>query len=255
MDSVRAMTYNVRVDTPEDAANVWRHRRDAVASTVRYHAPDVVGLQEPLAAQLDDLRERLEGYRFVGQSRASAEAAGEYVPVGYRAARFEAVDSETFWLSETPGIEGSVGWDATHPRVCTRATLRDRESGESVVVFCVHLDHKGREARKRGAELVRERAVGVESGRVLVLGDFNCEAGDPPHDLLASSFDDARAVTPHDHGPNTSRTDFRDLIADWTIDHVFVGDDWTVESRAACSDQYDDGRYPSDHLPVVVDLS
>ncbi|WP_435096677.1 endonuclease/exonuclease/phosphatase family protein [Halarchaeum sp. P4] len=255
MDPVRVMTYNVRVDTPEDGANVWRHRRDAVASTVRYHAPDVLGLQEPLAAQLEDLRERLPAYRFVGQSRASAEAAGEYVPIGYRPERFELRNHDTFWLSETPDIEGSVGWDATHPRVCTRATLRERASGEVVVVFCVHLDHKGRTARRNGAELVRERAVGVPNGRVVVLGDFNCEAGDPPYERLTSSFRDARACATHDHGPNTSRTDFRSLIADWTIDHVFVDDAWTVKGRAACSDQYDDGRYPSDHLPVVVDLA
>jgi len=254
MDPVRVMTYNVRVDTPEDGADAWRYRRDALASTIRYHDPDVLGLQEPLREQLTDVRERVD-YRFVGASRGAGEAADEYVPIGFRRERFALVDTGTFWLSETPDISGSVGWDATHPRICTRARLRDRESDEEFVVFCLHLDHDGKRARRRGAELVRERAAAITDARVVVVGDFNCEAGDPPHDLLADSFRDARDAATHDHGPNTSRTDYRSLDPDRTIDHVFVSDEWDVRTRAACSDQYGDGRYPSDHLPVVVDLA
>ncbi|GAD52318.1 endonuclease/exonuclease/phosphatase family protein [Halarchaeum acidiphilum MH1-52-1] len=254
MDSVRAMTYNVRVDTPEDGEDGWTYRRDAVAGTIRYHDPGVLGLQEPLAGQLADVRERLERYRFVGRSRGSGEGVGEHVPIGYDADRFALVDDETFWLSETPTVAGSVGWDGAHPRVCTRARLRERASGDELELYCVHLDHEGRTARERGAELVRERAA-ASAVPTIVLGDFNCEAGDPAHDVLTRTLRDARDIATYDHGPNTTRTDYRRLRPEWTIDHVLVSDAWTVDSRAACSDQYGDGRYPSDHLPVVVDLS
>uniref|UniRef100_UPI001901EF34 endonuclease/exonuclease/phosphatase family protein n=1 Tax=Halarchaeum acidiphilum TaxID=489138 RepID=UPI001901EF34 len=119
MDSVRAMTYNVRVDTPEDGEDGWTYRRDAVAGTIRYHDPGVLGLQEPLAGQLADVRERLERYRFVGRSRGSGEGVGEHVPIGYDADRFALVDDETFWLSETrPSPGASAG---TAP---TRASAR-----------------------------------------------------------------------------------------------------------------------------------
>jgi len=254
MDPVRAMTYNVRVDTPEDGEDGWPYRRDAVAGTIRYHDPDVLGLQELLAGQLADVRERLDRYRFVGRSRGAGEATDEYVPVGYAHDRFELVESETFWLSETPTVAGSVGWDAVHPRVCTSARLRERASGEQFAVYCIHLDHEGRTARERGAELVRAR-VAASDVPTIVLGDFNCEAGDPAHDVLTESLRDSRAAATYDHGPNTTRNDYRTLHADWTIDHVLLSDAWSVDSRAVCSDQYANGRYPSDHLPVVVDLS
>ena len=53
------MTYNLRVAAPRDAEPSWAKRRDAVASVIRFHDPDVVGVQEALPRMLDDLDARL----------------------------------------------------------------------------------------------------------------------------------------------------------------------------------------------------
>lgn len=74
MDPLRVLSYNVRVDTEEDGDDAWPHRRDEVAATLRYHAPDVLGLQEPLAHQFDYLRERLDG-AVVGDANLEPAAA------------------------------------------------------------------------------------------------------------------------------------------------------------------------------------
>ncbi|MFC7166260.1 endonuclease/exonuclease/phosphatase family protein [Halospeciosus flavus] len=254
---LRAMTYNVRLDTDEDGEHAWPHRADAVASTVRFHRPAVVGLQEPKANQLRDLCERLPNYTFVGEPRDGED--GEHTPVGFRSERFDCVDHDTFWLSETPDDVGSVGWDGSHPRIATWAVLEDAASDTRFVHVNTHLDHEGETARLEGARLVRERAADLrEHGPVVLTGDCNCEPGEPAYDALtaeASPFRDVRDVSPHaPHGPRTSFTEFDSLVEDMLIDHVFVTGAFDAEQCGTATDHDDAGHYPSDHLPVVANL-
>lgn len=263
MTALRLLTYNVRYDTPEDGDRSWEYRRDALADVVRSYDPDVVGFQEPLAHQLADLRERLADHRIVGRDRAAAPDEGEYVPVGYRSERFEIADEQTFWLSETPDEPGSVGWDAGFPRIATCVRLRD-ETGDTAVVHCnVHLDHSGERARLESAALLRRRLESFADGDPVILsGDFNCEADAPPIRRLVDAdapglrFRDARAVaTQAVEGPGTTRNDYDSLLAGMEIDHVLVTPDVGVERVATRADRDEDGRFPSDHLPVVADLT
>jgi endonuclease/exonuclease/phosphatase family metal-dependent hydrolase len=254
------MTFNVRYDTPEDGVHDWAGRRDAVAATVRFHRPDVVGFQEPLAHQLSDLRERLPGYRVVGRGRGETPSDGEHAPVGFRTDRFALDERTTFWLSETPDEPGSVGWDADLPRVATCVRLRDRETGTALWHCNTHLDHQGERARLEGARLLARRLPELRGGNdALLTGDFNCETGDPPHRALIgddTSLRDARAASSFPtHGPETTRTDFESLVPDRAIDHVLVTPGVGVEQVGTCTDVDADGTFPSDHLPVVAHLS
>jgi endonuclease/exonuclease/phosphatase family metal-dependent hydrolase len=259
---LRALTYNVRRDVADDEPYDWAGRRDAVASTVRFHRPDVVGLQEPLAGQYDDLRDALGAYEWVGQSRGAGEREEEFCPVGYRRDRFERLAGGTFWLSETPEEPGSVGWDASWPRIVTWVRLRDRRADETLTYLNTHLDHEGERARRRAARLIRDRLADLRDGGPVVLGgDFNCTDDGEPYRILAGEGDhesplvDARDASPHPpHGPDTTRTDFESLVLDRHIDHVFV-DGLDVAGYGVAADQVGDGWYPSDHMPVVVDLA
>ncbi|WP_254272058.1 endonuclease/exonuclease/phosphatase family protein [Haloarcula marina] len=260
MDKARVMSFNVRYDAPEDGLDNWSHRRRLVASTIRYHGPDIVGTQEAQAHQILELETVLPSYDWVGDPRDTVEAGGEHTAIGYRTSRFDCEATETFWLSETPDEPGSVGWDAAYPRVATSARLRDRDSGEVVVVVNTHLDHKGARARREGIDLILSYIDDTVDGEPVVLnGDFNCVVGDPAHERAdghalpdGRELRDTRDLSPFQHGPTTTRTDFHDLIPDMGIDHVFVGSDTVVDGWAAVADR-DDEHYASDHLPVVVD--
>ena len=262
MDPLRVMTFNVRLDTADDGGDAWPHRRELVAETIRYHAPDVVGLQEPFAHQLDFIDDALPGYDWVGRSRGVGEEEGEHTPIGFRSTRFSLDETDTFWLSETPDEEGSVGWDGSHPRVATWARLDDATADRPLVHLNTHLDNVGERARREGAALVGDRLVDLAPGATPVLtGDFNCLAGDPPHARLDGlDLGDGRRLEPtaetatHYHGPTTSRTDFHDLDPGRKIDHVFVPTDRSVTTHVVLTDR-DDERYPSDHLPVVADVT
>ncbi|MFB6151939.1 MAG: endonuclease/exonuclease/phosphatase family protein [Haloarculaceae archaeon] len=299
-ETVRVLSYNVRRDVAADGDYDWAGRRDAVVSTIRFHRPDVVGLQEPLAHQYDDLREALGAFTWVGTSREAGDRDGEFCPVGVRTDRFDRLGSGTFWLSETPDEPGSVGWDATYPRVVTWVRLRDRHTGERLAYLNTHFDHEGERARPESARLLRDRVRTVADGAtVAVGGDFNCTPDGPAYAVLAGGADadpdpdpdaaaapgagrtdggeqrqsrarrdaesaaagsesrlvDARLAAPHaPHGPGTTRTDFESLLPDERIDHVFV-DGFDVAGYGVGADLAPDGSFPSDHLPVVVDLS
>lgn len=51
------MSFNIRLDHVADSLNNWKYRKDAAAQMIIYYAPDVVGMQEVLKNQLDDLKE------------------------------------------------------------------------------------------------------------------------------------------------------------------------------------------------------
>ena len=253
MTDLRAFSYNVRYANPDDAHDVWEERRAGVAALLRFHAPAVLGLQEPLPAQFDYLADQLPAYELVGQGRADGD--GEHVPVGYRRDRFERLESNTFWLSDAPD-DVSVAWGASHPRVATWVRLAEREGDAEFVVCNTHFDHESARARRRSADLVRDRLAEVagDAPRIL-LGDLNCTPGSEPHDrLTAGDLRDAAAVARYQHGPATSLTDFQTLIHGRRIDHVLVGPRADVRAFATLTDRDDRGRYPSDHLPVAARL-
>lgn len=256
MTALWVMSYNVRYDTPADGADAWAERRDAVCGVIRARQPDVVGLQEVLPRQFRDLRERLPGYQLIGRGR-KADGTGEHVPVAVRRDRFTLLDRETFWVSETPDTPGSIGWDAALPRIATRVRLRDERTDATYTVCNTHFDHTGERARAEAAKLLSRRLDGTEP--TILTGDFNCEAGSPPYDRLVgedgTTLRDARAAsTLPPFGPPTSRTDFGSLHPEWIIDHVFVDGSFTVRQCGTCSETDRRGRYPSDHLPVLVEL-
>lgn len=262
---VTAMSYNVRYDNPAESADPWRRRRDAVASVVRFHGPDLVGLQEALHDQVEDLEERLPDYEWLFAGRADPESAGEYAAVGYLRERFNLEADGTVWLSETPDEAGSCGWDARLPRLVRWARLREEETDVELYLFNTHFDHAGETARLESAKLLRDTVDELARNEpVVITGDLNCRAGSPPYEHLTGrdkssagrSLQDTHRTARHDHhGPTTTMTDFRNLVPEKKIDYVLVTSDVETAVHGVCSDTYDDGRYPSDHLPVIVRLS
>lgn len=266
VSSVRALSFNVRYDTESDGRDAWPTRRDAVVALLRYHRPDVVCLQELLSHQFEAVRDELDRYEWFGVGRVDGGDEGEFVPVGYDATRFERADAEAFWLSDTPEVPGSLGWDADYPRVVTRVTLRERETDAELHVASVHLDHGGATARAEGASVLRRR-LGELDGPVVVCGDFNCEPDSTPYRRLVGENDrgapplrDAKTLAEDGHyGPEKT---FHGFTGDPTerIDYVFVRD-CDVSLTATLTDRRDGrrgdddcGYYPSDHFPVVADV-
>jgi len=261
---LRVMTFNLRYDTPNDGANAWPNRRDWVAGLIRFHEADAVGVQEGLLRQLVDLDARLPGFARVGVGRTDGRTRGEYSAILYRTDRLEIVDSGTFWLSPTPEVPGSKGWDTAIERIATWARFRDRRTGCRHVHLNTHFDHLGEQARQESARLIRRRLATLSQGLPVVMtGDLNADPRSAPYRILTRDtiadalppLRDGYHVSRGGHyGPTGTWTEFKAIDPEKRIDYVLVSSPVTVLTHGILPDSWD-GRFPSDHLPVIASLA
>ena len=258
-DSLRLMTYNIRLDLAADGPNQWSNRRDWVAAQIQWLRPDIFGLQEVLPNQKADLIAALPRYRVFGGGRDGKDA-GEASPIGFDTQRFEYLDGGLFWLSPTPEVP-SKGWDAAYPRIVTWVRLRIHGSRQVVLAINTHWDHIGLVARRQSAaQMVRWiEAHAKRCDRLLVFGDFNSELDSEQMRALTQgtpALRDARADSKSaPFGPRGTFNEFKAAPTDSrTIDHILLGGGIDVERYAVIS-QVIEGRVPSDHFPVLADLT
>lgn len=252
---IRFMTFNIRFDTVQDAAagNRWADRVDAVVETLRRERPHVIGFQEAQKSQLADLTAALSEHSGVGKPRDVGDTA-EYVPVFFDAERFEMEEYGDFWLSETPEVEGSRGWDTDAPRHCTWIRLRERDSDFRFATFNTHLDVKGSLARAEAAKLIVTRTALVPDLPSVVLGDFNAaEKSDPLMILTAAGFRDTFRELHPDADDVQTVHGYKDLSGPTKIDYILCDRRWRAVTAEIIRDEAA-GRLPSDHFPVMADL-
>ena len=262
---IRVMTFNIRYDEPRDGVNAWSNRKELVASMIRFHNADLVGVQEALKRQMDDLETLLPEYSWVGVGRGDGKTAGEYSAIFYRKARFKSLESATFWLSETPNVPSS-GWDASYPRIVTWVKLQEIKTGKVFYHFNTHFDHRGVKARTESARLLLNRINQIRPALpVVVTGDFNFTESTDGYQILTgknagesgnskSALRDTRYVSQHGHhGPTSTFNEFKALVPDRKIDYVFVKGNIRVMQHGVLADTWD-GRWPSDHLPVLAEI-
>lgn len=249
------MTYNIRVDNTGDGVNQWNGRKNKVFDLLKKYDPDIIGVQEALHHQLMDIRDNLKDYEFFGKGREDGNQKGEYSAVLIRKDRFEILEKNTFWLSETPEIPGSKNWDAAITRVVSWAKLRDKKSKKDFIMINTHFDHIGKEARKKSAELLKARAGTLAQDLpVIVTGDFNFTRDAPPYQVMI----DPASISLIDTAPTDPPPTFCGFAVGAMscigIDYIFVTRQWDSGNYQVIRDN--DGKYyPSDHLPVMVTLT
>jgi len=265
---LRVMTFNIRYATPKDipSGNAWAQRKELLFKTIEAFDPDLLGTQEVLPTQGGELKERFaKSHEFIGVPRNDGKTSGEMAAVLFRRDRFEKVKDGTFWLSLTPEVVGSKGWDADLPRVVTWVELRDRRNNDRPLLFMnTHFDHLGKQARLESAKLMRKRMLelaGADGDKaILVTGDFNVPQYSPPYkELLNGSGvegDTLRLVeTFKDATPKPTTQDFTFNNFNGTNDRA-DRIDWVLRSdhfktvKAMIDRTNENGRYPSDHFPV-----
>lgn len=249
------MTLNMRYDNPEDGMNNWRFRRERIAGVIKAQEVDVLGTQELLSNQFNDLSGLLTGYQGVGVGRLDGAESGEYCAVFFRKDRFTLLDSGTFWLSETPEVVGSLGWDGACERIATWVVLRDRD-GRELFFIDTHLDHVGQVARDEGVSLLMKRIETLSGGRPVILtGDFNSEPGSSvvAHVQKDGVLRDAKAIAAQRSGTDWSFSDFGQIpeAERPLLDYIFVSGDIEAVRYEVLPDTFD-GGYVSDHAPVMA---
>lgn len=251
-------TYNLRYAS-DPSPNSWPERRPAVKALLDAYRPDVLGTQEGLYHQLKDLAADQPEYDWIGLGRDGG-SRGEFMAVFYRRDRLEPLEFDHFWLSDTPQVIASSSWGNAVRRMVTWVRFRDRSTGREFYFWNTHLDHEVQAAREKAAELIRQRIGQLPAELPLVLvGDFNAVAGaNRAYDILAreSGLSDTwYAARERRNEDANSFTGFEPLEHDGQrIDWILARGVRDVRVTEAVTLR-PEGRWPSDHLPVVAWLT
>jgi endonuclease/exonuclease/phosphatase family metal-dependent hydrolase len=263
--ALRVMSFNIRNSGARDGENHWTKRTDLVHSTIRAFDPDLLGLQEVLADQYDNLKQTFPEYTPVGVARDDGARKGEWSMVLYRNSRFEQISAGDFWLSDSPESVGSQGWDAACVRICSWAKLRDRATKKEFLFANTHFDHEGEVARINSALLLRARLAKLAGDAPVILsGDFNCTEESAPYKTIVAPaspeqaeqqqlFDSYRLVHPKTTESEASFHAFKGTTAGLRIDWILHSAQ-LKPTAAEIIQTNTDGRYASDHYPVTAVL-
>ena len=261
---LKVMTFNIRNGRAKDGVNNWNLRQDFVSDVIREYSADILGVQEAYRFQMDHLKKDFPDYEQVGIGRDGGEK-GEYSAILYRKERFLAIDSGTFWLSDTPK-KPSVSWGNRYRRICTWVRLIEKKSQRTFYVYNTHLDHQSQPAREKSVRLIIKRIQEREcDGPFILTGDFNAgednsvvkflkgegQAADSNPLTLIDSF---RVVHPDKKVVGTGNGGFKGNRDGPKIDYIFVAPKSTV-NKANIDTINKAGRYPSDHYPVTADIT
>jgi endonuclease/exonuclease/phosphatase family metal-dependent hydrolase len=255
--SIKVLTYNLRLDLTSDGDDDWAHRREFLLSQLQFYAPDIFGTQEGLPHQIQFLQKSLPNYGSESVGR-EGQGKGESTAIFYNKAKFALQQTHTFWLSPTPDTV-SMGWDAACLRVCTAVLLKNKAAKRQFWVFNTHLDHIGETARQNSIDLIlrKIRDFNPQHLPVIFMGDLNSTPDMPVIAKVKKELTDSREIseaTPFGPSGTFNGFKFNESVTK-LIDYVFVSKTpgLRVLKYAVLSDSKN-LHYPSDHLPVLVEM-
>jgi endonuclease/exonuclease/phosphatase family metal-dependent hydrolase len=264
ISNLKVMTFNIRYNNPSDSIYAWDNRKELVADVIKSYKPDMIGIQEALKGQVADLQNMLKDYSWFGVGRDDGKESGEFSVIFYRKDRIEKQSGSTFWLSETPDIAGSRSWGAGCNRIVTWIKLLYKPSGTQMYLFNTHFDNVSEQSRENSAALLLKKIGQISaSDPVIVTGDFNSTENSKTYDILTNSessgyLKDTRKfelkIPPE---PSFSFIGFPYHPEEGNlIDFIFVKNDkdFKLKKYQIITDNKK-GRYPSDHLPVFVEIA
>ncbi len=251
--SVRVLSQNLRCNN--DLYGFVKNRSQFVCAMLKNYEPDSFGVQEATEAWLLLLDESLgKNYARVGEPRDNAKNT-EYSAVYYRTDKYELLDSGTIWLSKTPEKFGSKSYLASMPRICTWATLRNKETGFAYTHINTHLDFLVEYTRSKQTDVLLSKIDELKkNGPLVCTGDFNADEKDKTYQKMSAVLDDCRLSAKETENAKTFHNYGRgDLFHSSAIDFIFVEKGTEVERYKIIKDTVD-GMYLSDHYGIMADI-
>ena len=255
---ITAMTFNIRVDTFIDGWNGWDFRKDKAVLMITNNSPDILGLQEALNNQVEHIQGSLPQYDSYAVGRSNGLKKGEACAILYKKDRFIKLDCGTFWFSDTPNVPGSKDWGNFPPRICSWIELFDRQTATAFYVYNLHLDNLSQNSREKSVRLLTKKiAANSPDKPFIVMGDFNMEATNPAMKYMQNSegpqmVDTWTAENVTQSGMGT-RHDFSGRTIGPRIDHIRISPNLSAKDIKIDTRKID-GRYPSDHFPVIAKI-
>lgn len=167
-------------------------------------SPDLIGTQELNCYWLDYITKNMTDYTTYGIIRGgdSEDNNSEMNAIIWSSSRFEEIEKNTFWLSETPNEESKYTYtdeegnpaEAGCNRICSYAVLKD--SDDILLFMNTHLDNASEQARTFGVLVILNKIDELKTAygkdiKIVLTGDFNEYIGDEACQRLASVLNDS----------------------------------------------------------------
>ena len=259
---VDALTFNIRFDNANDGDNAWPKRAVMVGEWIKSESPDVIGLQEALRHQINDIKKMASSYSEYGVGRDDGKFRGEHCSILYLKDRFklDKKDCGTFWFSDTPEKIASKSWGNEIPRICTWVRLIEKKTNKGFYVYNVHYDHRSQPSRLGASKLIIEKISKRKQSNepIILMGDFNAAENNPAIKIFKEEplklLDTFRVVKPDEERVKTFHGFRGGSYPGGKIDHVFILPKTAKISSASIVRFNKDKRYLSDHYPVRAKL-
>lgn len=255
-ETLRVMSFNVRMPNKIDGVNYWDSRRDVAIEMLRQTAPDLIGTQELYYRQGNDIVTALPEYVWLGNSRQGIHE-DEYMGVIFRKDRFELLEMGQFWLSETPDVPGSMSWGVSITRMVTWVRMLDKRTGKPFYFLDTHLAHRREDEQARSASAKVIEAFLAKLPKdipVILTGDFNTTPDKEAYKTITAYLQDAWTAAAERKGPTGTFHGFKGGESPTPrIDWILYRAPWKV-TRMETVTMHDGERYPSDHYPVMADF-
>ena len=265
MAIIRVMTFNIHGSDPE-----WGTlHADPTLGILRRYSPDLIGLQEVTAPNIEFYRQHLIDYDYeLGQQYGEEEDCG-YISILWKKARFERMETGNFWFSRTPDIRSS-DWGVPYPLGATWIRLQDKVTGIQLLHVNTQFEDGswGEQSRQESSKLIVERVAHLAADiPVILTGDFNCNPWSSAYNHFqanvftdtyraAGNADTVDSSTYHGYaGKQYFALEWGTELF-WRVDWILTRDG-TQHFQTSSSTIVRDAAppiYPSDHYPVVSEL-
>lgn len=247
---LKLMSFNVRYKTSNDTGDRnWSKRLAAVHEMVNTHKPVLMGVQECLKAQRDDILAGCKDYAVIGVGRDDGKNSGEMMAIFYRKSEVTIQNWGTFWLSLTPDVP-SKDWNAACKRSATWAVIRINASGKRLFYVNTHLDHVAGQAEQMAVLERQMEKLNTEHLPMFLTADFNVQQDNPVFDQVQTYMYNARKTAPktdvvnsYNSWGNTSKASIIDII-------FYSKEDVKVLKFKTVFESFSGIRYISDHYPI-----
>ena len=252
-EEITIMSANVRCYAPDDLfKKSWFYRADLIRNNIDDVKPDIIGFQEVTWMHYGYLQDIMQGYDSVIMYRDNF-ILSEGCPIFYRTDKFELIDKNSFWLSETPEVM-SKDWNSACYRVCSYVKLRQLNTNKEFVVFNTHLDHVSDEARINGIKVVLDKINELGDVPAYLMGDLNAKPNSKTLKSVYEFFEDGQVVADITTDGATYQK-WGEKLNSERIDYIVASIGKTDIYEYGIVDTLYDGVYPSDHFPIYIKTS
>ena len=270
-NELKIMTFNIRYGTANDGENSWEHRQSILIEILKKHRPDILGTQESLDFQIEEIKTAFPNWKVFGlgryhgielPDRPHEDMSGESCKILYDTTKFKLIDEGTFWHSDIPDVPGSMTWGNTLPRITTWGIFQIKNRDKKFVVMNTHY-HWDEPYVTNTSSLIMEkwRKIAADLPTIL-MGDFNLPPTSDTHKLfcgesitsdLNGEFVDPWIMFEKLEQDEGTYNDFTGDKSGDRIDWILVTPRFKVNDIQIIHDNINN-KYPSDHFPVVAIL-